>query len=164
MATDEALRAHREDLVRRHMADENALDFDAVLATFPHPHYELIPTGAVYDGREAVSAYYADTRAAFPDQTNELISLRHAGDAVVVEFWLRGTHKGPFRAIPATGGRFEARMTAFFLFEGSTLVCERVYFDVLTILKQLFGAIDPKRPSSLLLVARAFWGLRKGLR
>lgn len=164
MTTDLALRALREDLVRRHMADENTLDFDAVLATFPHPHYEVIPTGAVYDGKEEVSAYYADSRAAFPDQNNELISLRHADDAVIVEFWLRGTHKGPFRAIPATGSKFEVRMTAFFLFEDKTLVCERVYFDALTMLKQLFLSLDLKRPSSIALLTRALLGLRKGLR
>jgi len=28
-------------------------------------------------------------------------------------------------------------MTAFFLFEGEGLVCERVYFDTATILRQL---------------------------
>jgi hypothetical protein len=28
-------------------------------------------------------------------------------------------------------------MTAFFLFEGEDLVCERVYFDTATILRQL---------------------------
>src|SRR5262245_55115491 len=129
MPNSDAVRRAREDLVRRHMADENTLDFDRVLATFPRPHYEIIPTGAVYDGFEEVSAYYRDSRIAFPDQRNEIISLRHADDAVIVEFWLRGTHLGPFRAIPATGRKFECRMTAFFEFDGERLVCERVYFD-----------------------------------
>jgi hypothetical protein len=30
-------------------------------------------------------------------------------------------------------------MTAFFLFDGSDLVCERVYFDSAAILRQLAG-------------------------
>jgi hypothetical protein len=30
-------------------------------------------------------------------------------------------------------------MTAFFIFEGADLVCERVYFDSATILRQLTG-------------------------
>jgi hypothetical protein len=30
-------------------------------------------------------------------------------------------------------------MTAFFLFDGENLVCERVYFDSATILRQLTG-------------------------
>jgi len=43
----------REALVRAHMEDENQLDFEAVLRTFPHPRYEIIPTGAVYEGARA---------------------------------------------------------------------------------------------------------------
>ena len=35
-----------------------------------------------------------ETRAAFPDQRNELIALHHADDAVIVEFDLLGTHNG----------------------------------------------------------------------
>lgn len=161
MTTDTNLRAKREELVRRHMEDENLLDFDKVLSTFPHPHYEIIPTGAVYDGHEAVRGYYRESRAAFPDQRNEIISLRHADDAVVVEFWLRGTHKGEYRGLPPTGQSFEVRMTAFFLFEGEKLVCERVYFDVLTMLKQLLRGVSLKKPSSLWLLLRFLGGLRR---
>ena len=161
---DADLRSRREALVRKHMDDENALDFDAVLDTFPHPHYEIVPTGAVYDGVEAVSAYYRDSRRAFPDQRNQLISLRHADDAVIVEFWLRGTHLGPFRALPPTGRTFEVRMTAFFVFEGATLVCERVYFDAMSLLRQLLAGVSFRRPGSLLILLRMLAGLRKGLR
>lgn len=53
------------------------------------------PTGDVYDGAEEVSAYFQETRAAFPDQRNELIKMHHAEDSVIVEFDLKGTHKGP---------------------------------------------------------------------
>jgi predicted ester cyclase len=56
---------------------------------------------------------------------------------VVVEFWLRGTHKGDFRGVPPTGKSFECKMAAFFFFEDERLVCERVYFDAATILTQL---------------------------
>ena len=131
------LRAARERTVRTHMEAENALDFATALATFEHPRYELIATGIVHDGAEAVKGYFRDSRAAFPDQRNELIALRHADDAVIVEFWLRGTHKGPLMGIEPTGKSFECRMTAFFVFDADKLVCERVYFDTATILRQL---------------------------
>jgi hypothetical protein len=36
-----------------------------------------------------------------------------------------------------TGKAFKCRMTAFFIFEGRDLVCERVYFDAATMLRQL---------------------------
>jgi steroid delta-isomerase-like uncharacterized protein len=137
MAVESDLRATREGIVREHMESENRHEFDITMATFHHPRYEIVPTGDVYDGEEQVTAYFAETRAAFPDQRNELIALHHADDAVIVEFTLLGTHEGPFRGMPPTGRAFECRVTAFFLFEEDRLVCERVYFDVVTILRQL---------------------------
>lgn len=139
MSLHSELRRVREDIVRRHMTSENDLDFDATLATFARPRYELIGTGEVYDGPEAVMDYFRTGRAAFPDQRNELIALHHADDAVIAEFWLLGTHLGELHGIAPTGRSFRCRMTAFFLFEGVDLVCERVYFDSATILKQLNG-------------------------
>lgn len=158
--TTEAVLAAREKLVRDHMADENRLDFDAVLASFPHPHYEIIPTGQVFDGRSEVSAYYTESRVAFPDQRNEIIALRHAEDAVVVEFWLRGTHRGAFRGVPPSGNAFECRMSAFFIFEDTRLVCERVYFDASTLLRQLIGPVPVLRPGSVVHLLRMLRALR----
>lgn len=137
--TDEQkeLRAHRERIVREHMESENVHEFDRTMATFQHPRYEIIATGAVHDGEAEVAEYFRSSRAAFPDQRNELIALHHADDAVISEFWLLGTHKGPLMGMEPTGKEFRCRMTAFFIFEGRGLVCERVYFDSATILRQL---------------------------
>ncbi|MHB8234466.1 MAG: ester cyclase [Solirubrobacteraceae bacterium] len=136
--------ARREALVREHMESENDHDFDTTLRTFGHPRYELIATGETYDGDAEVSAYYAETRAAFPDQRNELIALHHSPDSTIAEFWLLGTHLGPLRGLPPTGRSFRCQMTALFLFEDERLVCERVYFDQATILRQLGLARDPR--------------------
>jgi steroid delta-isomerase-like uncharacterized protein len=140
---DAELRARREAIVREHMESENHHDFDTTIGTFSHPRYEIVPTGDVYDGEAAVRAYFAETRAAFPDQRNELVSLRHAEDAVIVEFDLLGTHLGTLRSLPPTGRSFRARMSAFFIFDGELIVCERVYFDQATIMRQLGVARDP---------------------
>jgi steroid delta-isomerase-like uncharacterized protein len=137
------LRERRESLVREHMESENRHQFDVTVGTFHHPRYELIATGDVHDGEAEVRAYFAETRAAFPDQRNELIALHHADAAVIAEFTLRGTHEGAFRGLPATRRSFECRMVALFLFEEDRLVCERVYFDVATIQRQLGVAHDP---------------------
>ena len=140
MTTTDSLRAHREEIVRRHMEAENVHDFDTVIGTFRHPRYELIGTNRIHDGETEVRAYFKQTRTAFPDQRNELIALHHIDDGVVVEFWLLGTHEGPLGSLEPTGRTFRCRMTAFFLFEGEDLVCERVYFDSGTILAQLTGS------------------------
>ena len=123
--------------MREHMESENVHDFDTTIATFDHPRYEIVPTGDVYDGEAEVARYFEESRAAFPDQRNETIAIHHADDAVIVEFWLRGTHEGELRGMPPTGRAFEVRAVALFLFEGDRLVCERVYFDSATILAQL---------------------------
>lgn len=141
MNTKDKLQACREKIVLDHFADESHQDFNAVLATFPHPHYELIATGEVYDGEAEVRQYYAKTRAAFPDQRHEIIQLRHSDDAVMMEFWLLGTHRGPLNGIPPTGNTFKCRVSAYFIFEGDRLVCERIYFDTLSILKQLLKGV-----------------------
>ena len=143
MAVSKELRDKREALVIEHMESENEHRFDATMETFDHPRYELIGTGDVYDGPEEVAAYFDETRTACPDQRNELIALHHADDAVLVEAWLRGTHNGPYRGLPPTGRKFEMRFCALFLFEEDRLVCERVYFDAGTVLRQLGIAHDP---------------------
>jgi steroid delta-isomerase-like uncharacterized protein len=134
---DEGLRRKRESIVRRHMEAENQLDFDAAMATFSHPRYELIGTHRVYEGEGEVRQYFKESRSIFPDQRNELIALRHADDAVVAEFWLSGTHQGVIEGVEPTGKAFRCRMCALFLFDGDALVCERVYFDTGTIARQL---------------------------
>jgi steroid delta-isomerase-like uncharacterized protein len=133
------LRGRREAIVREHMESENRHDFDATIATFAHPRYELIATGETFDGEERVREYFAQSRAAFPDQRNELIALHHADDAVIVEFYLLGTHRGKLRELEPTGREIRARMVSLFLFEDDRLVCERAYFDQATILAQLVG-------------------------
>ena len=139
------LRERREAVVREHMASENRHEFDVTMGTFDHPRYEIVPTGDVYDGEEAVNGYFTETRTAFPDQRNEPIATHHADSAVIVEFDIKGTHLGPFRGLPPTGRAFTCRCLAIFEFEdgGEGIVCERVYFDSATIQRQLGIAHDP---------------------
>lgn len=139
----QSLRRQREDLVRRHMASENDLDFEATFATFSHPRYELMATGQVYDGRQAVREYYRTSRAAFPDQANKVVALHHCDDLVVVEFELSGTHRGPYLGFAPTGRSFRCPMVALFFFDGQGIVNERVFFDAATILHQLGLSFPP---------------------
>lgn len=150
----------RQELVLEHFRNEVAQDWDATLSTFPDPHYELISTMTVHHGDAEVRDYYHQTRVAFPDQHHEIIELRHSHDAVIVEFWLKGTHLGPLGTIPPTGGTFRVRMTAYFVFdEQENLIAERIYFDTLTMLKQLLSALNLKRPASIPKAIKALRGL-----
>ena len=133
----------RLQTVRDHMALEVTHDWDAVIATFEHPRYEMYGTGQVFDGEAAVRGYFKASRTPFPDQGNEIIAIAHADNTVLVEFWLTGTHLGPLkigtREIPPTGKRFRARMAATFEFapDSDKIICERPYFDQTAVLKAL---------------------------
>lgn len=129
--------------VRDHMALETVHDWDAVIATFAHPRYEMYGSGVVFDGEAAVRGYFAASRTPFPDQGNEIIAVAHAGDTVLVEFWLTGTHLGRLkvgdRVIEPTGKPFRVRMAASFEFapESDKIVCERPYFDQGAVVRAL---------------------------
>ena len=129
--------------VRDHMALECVCDWDAVIATFEHPRYEMYGAGQVFDGEEAVRAYFAASRTPFPDQANEIIAIGHGGDTVLVEFWLTGTHLGPLRladrTVAPTGKAFRVRMAATFAFRTGSdrILCERPYFDQGGVLRAL---------------------------
>ena len=137
------LSARRIETVRRHMALEIAHDWDAVIATFDHPRYEMYGNGTVFDGEQAVRGYFAASRTPFPDQGNEIIAIAAGGETVLVEFWLTGTHSGPLRigdrTVPATGRSFRVRMAATFEFKPGSdkIICERPYFDQTAVLKAI---------------------------
>ena len=137
------LAERRLKTVRDHMALECVSDWDAVIATFEHPRYEMYGSGAVFDGEEAVRGYFEASRTPFPDQSNEIIAIAHSENTVLVEFWLMGTHLGPLklpgRVVEPTGKSFRVRMAATFEFgEGSDkIICERPYFDQGAVLREL---------------------------
>jgi hypothetical protein len=62
------LAERRLQTVREHMALEVTHDWDAVIATFEHPRYEMHGNGVVFDGEAAVRRYFAHSRTPFPDQ------------------------------------------------------------------------------------------------
>lgn len=136
MVVDVELQQRREQVILEHMRSENEHRFDDTLATFAHPRYELMATGDVYDGEEAVREYYRAGRALVPDQSNELIAMYHSESGVGIEMWLRGT---PHRDSRDRARSFEVRMSAFFDFEGDKIVCERAYWDRQSVAEQVRG-------------------------
>ncbi|PJI51856.1 hypothetical protein CTI14_52410, partial [Methylobacterium radiotolerans] len=77
---------------------------------------------APFDGETKVMGYFQSSRASFPDLKNEIIAVAAADgtDTVLVEFWLSGTHAGPFtvdgKTYEPTGRKFRVRMAASFEF------------------------------------------------
>jgi steroid delta-isomerase-like uncharacterized protein len=142
-STHTDLRSARQAVLDAHSAAESAHDLDAVVATFHHPRYEIVPTGEVFDGEEAVRRYHAENFAGIPDLTVEPIAAYHGDTAVAEEAWVSGTHLGTYHALPPTGRFVRVRVCGIYVFEDDRLVCERVYYDLLTVLRGLGVARDP---------------------
>ncbi|OZI48635.1 ester cyclase [Bordetella genomosp. 4] len=132
---NQELQAARVQTVIDHMALECVQEWDKVIDTFEHPRYEMHSSGATFDGVDQVMGYFHSSRAAFPDLKNEIIAVAAAEgtDTVLVEFWLTGTHKGPFsvdgKTYEPTGRTFRVRMAATFEFAPNSdrIICERPY-------------------------------------
>jgi predicted ester cyclase len=139
----ETLRSAREELVRRHTDCENRHDFIGALGTFHRPRYDVVATGEIHDGGDAVAQFYRETDSAFPTFWLDLLALHHGDDTVVAEVRFTGAQLGAWRGLPPTGRLIEYRFIGLFEFEEDRLICERLYFDLLTQLKQAGIARDP---------------------
>jgi predicted ester cyclase len=143
-AADVDLRSARQAIIDAHSAAESAGDLDALIATFHHPRYEIVPTGEVFDGEEAVRRYHGENFAGFPDFTIDPIAIYHSDDTVVEEAWVSGTHLGTYHDLPPTGRFLRLQVCGIYVFEEDRLVCERVYYDLFTVLRGLGIAHDPE--------------------
>jgi predicted ester cyclase len=136
-ATD-TIRARREAIVTAHIEAEAVThDVAATVATFRHPRYEVPALGAIVDGAEAVNGLVSGLLAAFPDFYLQKTALHHADDAVIVEARFGGTQLGIWTGVEPTGKRMEVQSVLIFVFKDDDLVCEKVYFDHATVLRQL---------------------------
>ena len=134
------LRARREAIIHAHTNAENRHDVEATLDTFHRPRYEVIPLGEPVDGAANVRELLAGLMAGFPDFHAALNRLHHSDSVVAAEVRMTGTHRGPWAGIPPSGRRIDVPTLCLFEFDGDKLVCEKVYFDMATLMRQI-GAI-----------------------
>jgi len=140
---DPALQERRHAIVLEHMTAENAYEFERCIGAFDHPRYEIMPTGEIWDGHDGVGKLLLENITAFPDFRFDPQTIHHAETAVIVEGRFSGTHRGTWRGLPATGRKIDFPLIIVFLFEDDRMVCERTYFDLGTLLRQLGVARDP---------------------
>ncbi|WP_046314936.1 nuclear transport factor 2 family protein [Mycobacterium sp. UM_Kg1] len=126
MNDSEELYRRREALVLRHVAAENDRDLEAIMATFTHARYEIIPTGEVFDGESAVRAMIEQQWAELPRMRYAPEALFHSEAGLVVE--TRTT---------CPGSSFNMLSVNLFGFIGDGLVLERCYFDRLLFADEL---------------------------
>lgn len=133
------LRRRRLAVLDAHFRSEIDHDWEACLATFAGvPRYEIVATGQIHEGRDAVVAYHTAQRTAFPDQRHENVRMHVADDDTVIsEFDLLGTNTGEFLGMAPTGRTFRVPVIAVFSFDGELITNERVYLDSASLLRQI---------------------------
>jgi len=75
----------------------------------------------------------------FPDFTVEIVKTHHSDDAVILEVNMKGTHSGDWGGLKPTGKKMNVPVACIFEFDGDKLLCEKVYFDMATLMNQLTG-------------------------
>lgn len=110
---------------------------------------ELISPDAVFHvpgradpvkGPEGYLEIIAMMRSGFPDIQWSLEETIAEGDKVAARFIMRGTHKGPFFGVPATGKPIQVQAMNIYRLSDGKFVEERGQPDLLGLLQQI-GAI-----------------------
>ena len=95
------------------------------------------PPPETVNSSEALKQYVSMFLSAFPDLYLTVEDLIVEGDKVVWRLNSKGTHKGPFMGIPATGKTGSITGIVIFRLENSRIVEGWVNIDALGLLQQL---------------------------
>lgn len=125
---DVELQNRREALILRHVAGENDRDLEAIMSTFTHPRYEIVPTGMVFDGDDEVRQMILRQWDELPRMHYEATGIFHSADGLVVE--TRTT---------CPGASFDMLSVNLFGFRGDDLILERCYFDRMLFAAEMQG-------------------------
>ena len=99
-----------------------------------------------YEGREEIVRSWDELAKGFPDAEITDVSSYDAGDTVTSTFVGRGTNKGEFMGMPATGRRVSLPVVSIAHFDPSGLIDrEEQYSDSFSMLVQLGHAKAPVR-------------------
>ena len=129
------------ELARQHDDAFNSHDAGG-RAAIEAPDIEFVmPGGMTLRGHEQVMQVVQAFWDALPDANITAVDLVAAGNVVVAEGTIAGTHNGAFRTpqgeIPRSGNPVSLRYAAVKRFAGDRLVSEHLYFDQLEFLQQL---------------------------
>jgi steroid delta-isomerase-like uncharacterized protein len=132
------------ELARQYDEAFNTKDADARMS-MESPDIEVImPGGMILRGPEQVMQVVRAFWEALPDGRIVPENQVAAGDTVVAEGTLSGTHSGTFRSpggnVPPSGNKVTLRYATIKRFVKDKLVSEHLYFDQLEFLQQI-GAL-----------------------
>jgi steroid delta-isomerase-like uncharacterized protein len=116
----------------RAIEDSDLAALDEIVATDYQDHAR-----GRQPGREALKSAAQTLEAAFPDMTSTVNHIVAEGDLVAVHNRVKGTHRGPFGNLPATGNRVDFAALQMFRVDGELLVEHWEIFDESMLAQQL---------------------------
>lgn len=126
------------ELLRRHLAAENAQDMEATLATLSEDClFDDRALGIQYRGREGARRYYQEWWSAFNIITQPEHRHFTSNGAVISEACYKGIHAGEFLGIPATNRAIRIELAVVITFRDGLMSGEKFYWDVASLLTQL---------------------------
>ena len=141
--------ANPVEAARRYDDAFNAHDADARVANLTPDTQATLPGGTKLSGPEQVVAIARSFWEALPDGKISSENVVAAGDKVVTEGALTGTHSGTFRSpqgdIPASGNLVTLRYVSVKQIRDDKVAAERLYFDQLEFLQQIGALPSPQR-------------------
>ena len=133
-----SLRERREAVVTAHVEAEKNHAIDGSLVTFHTPKYDVKSMGMTHDGSESVSDLLSGIFKGFSYFTIDILKTHHSDDAVILEIIMKGTHLGEWAGLPPpTKRQMNIPTLCIFEFDDDKLLCEKVYFDMATLMNQL---------------------------
>ena len=110
-------------------------------------HTNHSPPGPDLHGTEALKQYVAAVRAAFPDLHFTVEEQIVVGDRVAVRWTARGTHRGTYLGVPATGRVVAVSGLSIHHFIDGRIDESWDQIDMLGLLQQLGAIPGPGRAS-----------------
>jgi steroid delta-isomerase-like uncharacterized protein len=120
-----------------HVESEKNHNVEDSIAPFHTPKYDVKPMGLIHDGSKAVADLLSGIFKGFPDFTIDVPKTYHSDDAVILEIIMKGTHLGEWAGVSPTGKFLSVPTLCIFEFDEDRLLCEKVYFDMATLMNQL---------------------------
>jgi steroid delta-isomerase-like uncharacterized protein len=138
-------------LFQQHRKAEAARDYDAIMGTFVEDCYlETVPLNLRIEGRTAVRAAYEGYFTPFPDLAPDDEGFAFGDDVMLTWGTLRGTSKGDWLGVPASGRAFALQFVNIARFLAGRMVGERIHFDLATLCDQTGLPIDKIRTAAQL--------------
>jgi predicted ester cyclase len=104
-------------------------------------------TNGVAVGLAGPRANIAARLKGFPDLATEIMTLIGNGDMVTVQVRWKGTHRGPYAGVAATGKRVDLRVISIWRFANGKVVENWTIQDQFSLLQQI-GYLSPDLTSA----------------